>query len=261
MLFAAKARRLERSLGELDSVLVALSGGVDSAVLLGACARVRGLRVEAVTARSPAVPEEEIEAARDLAVLLGVPHHVAETAEMDDPNYRSNAGDRCYFCRQEMYGVFQSVAGLLGIEALADGAHAEDHGDDRPGLRAARERDIRHPLRDAHFSKADVRRLALAYGLPVHDKPAQPCLASRLPVGVEVTLDRLARVHRAEQALRALGFRVVRVRCEDLHGRIEIGVRELGRAQAREPALVAAVVGSGFESAALDARGYRTGGA
>jgi uncharacterized protein len=262
MLFAEKVQALLEGLERHDSILVALSGGVDSAVLLGAAARARPGRVHAATTRSNAVPDEEIEAARRLAGRFGVPHHLIETRELDDPRYRANRGDRCYFCRVEMYDGMRDLAAREGIAAIADGVQAEDSADDRPGMRAARERGLIHPLRESGFSKPEIRRLALALGLgEVQDKPAQPCLASRLPVGVEVTRERLARVERAERALRDLGFRELRVRCEDAHGRIEIGVAELPRARQRERELVAATLAAGFETAALDPVGYRSGGA
>jgi uncharacterized protein len=262
MLFADKVRDLHDRLAGHDSLLVALSGGVDSAVLLGAAARALPDRVHAATARSPAVPDEEIEEARAVAERFGVPHHVVDTCELDDPRYRANTGDRCYFCRVEMYDGMAELADREGLVAVADGLQAEDVEDDRPGVRAARERGLIHPLRETGFTKPEIRRLALALGLgDLHDKPAQPCLASRLPVGVEVTPERLARVERAERALRDLGFRELRVRCEETHGRIEIAVEELAVARERERELVAATVAAGFESAALDPEGYRTGGA
>ena len=163
--------------------------------------------------------------------------------------------------RTEMYGRLRAFADEQGLQAIADGAHADDPVQDRPGLQAAAEHAVLHPLRAAGFGKREVRRLARALGLPHHDRPAEPCLASRLPVGVRVTADRLERVERAERALKQLGYGVVRVRCEDMHGRIEIGAAQLDRARAEEQRLVELVQQAGFESAALDARGYRTGGA
>jgi len=261
VLFAERVARLERHLARLPGLVVALSGGVDSGALLGAAARaVRGPLV-AVTARSPAVPDAEVALAARVARRLGVPHVVARTAELSDPAYRANAGDRCYFCRREMYGVFLGVAAARGIAAVADGLQADDDADGRAGVRAAGEAGILHPLRECGLGKADARRLARAWGLPVHDRPAEPCLASRLPVGVAVTVDRLRRVRRAEEAVRALGFREVRVRCEDRHARIEVGAAELARASGRSEELVAAALRAGFESAALDPQGYRSGGA
>ncbi len=261
MLFAERADLLQRRLARLPSLLVALSGGVDSAALLGAAARALPGRVLAATARSPAVPDEEVAAAAAAAARVGVPHRVVESAELADASYRANRGDRCYFCRQEMYGVLGRLAEAEGIARLADGLLADDLDADRPGVRAAREHEVLHPLREAAFRKADARRLARACGLGLHDKPAQPCLASRLPVGIEVTVERLRRVHRAETAVRALGFREVRVRCEDRHGRIEIGGVELARARRFRADLEDAVRDAGFATAALDEAGYRMGGA
>jgi uncharacterized protein len=257
MLFAGRVRLLEERLAPFPSLVVALSGGVDSAVLLGMAARtVRG-RVLAATTRSEAVPAEEVAAAAEVARGFGVVHRVLDTRELEDPLYRANAGDRCYFCRREMYGVLRAAAAREGIGDVVDGLQADDRVDDRPGVRAASERGIRHPLREAGLGKADVRRLARSLGLRIHDKPAQPCLASRLPAGIEVTAERLRLVHRAEQSLRALGLREVRVRCERSHARIEVGAPELRAALSRADELRGAVLAAGFESAALDPLGYR----
>jgi uncharacterized protein len=261
VILARKVALLEGRLSRLPSLLVALSGGVDSAALLAAAARALPGRVAAGTTASPAVPGEEVAEAKAVAARLSVPHHVVATREIDDPRYRANAGDRCYFCRREMYGALRELAAREGLAHLADGLQADDALADRPGVRAAGEAGVLHPLRDAGIGKADVRRLARAFGLPVWDKPAQPCLASRLPAGVSVTVERLARVHRAETAVKALGFREVRVRCEQAHGRVEVGVRELVRARARMGDIEAAVVAAGFATAALDPSGYVPGGA
>jgi uncharacterized protein len=253
--------RLETRLAGLPSLLVALSGGVDSAALLGAAARALRARAAAATTASPAVPPEEVAEAAATAARFAVPHHVVRTQEMEDPRYRANAGDRCYFCRREMYGALHALASREGLAFVADGLQADDAAGDRPGVRAAGEAGILHPLLDAGLGKEDVRRLARAFGLALFDKPAQPCLSSRLPVGVEVTVERLERVHRAEKALRALGFREVRVRCEDLRGRVEIGPAEMDRARERRAEIEAAVVAAGFASAGLDPLGYAPGGA
>ncbi len=256
-MLAERYRVLEERLREFGSVLVALSGGVDSAVLLAAAARVLPRGVRAVTAQSAAVPEEEVADAREVARALGVPHDVVATAELFDPAYRANRGDRCYHCRREMYGVLDALATRGGGVRIIDGLNADDAVVDRPGVRAASEFRVLHPLREAGLGKATVRRLARGFGLAVHDKPAQPCLASRLPVGVEVTAERLARVHGAERAVKAFGFSVVRVRCEDRHARIEIGPAELARARLLASGLEAAARAAGFQTAALDPDGYR----
>ncbi len=261
MILAERAAVLESALRRLPSLLVALSGGVDSALLLAFAAHAMPGRVLAATTVSPAVPDEEVRQAAALASHVGVPHVCVTTHELEDPDYRANAGMRCYFCRREMYGRLWELARSEGIELVADGLLADDATDDRPGVRAAVEQSILHPLRDAGLEKAHVRRLAWGCGLEVHDKPAEPCLASRLPTGVTVTRERLDRVHVAERALRALGYPEVRVRGERTHGRIEVGPRELARAREEATRLVGAVLEAGFETASLDPRGYRTGGA
>jgi len=252
VVLARKVIELERFLGRLPSLTVALSGGVDSAALLGIAARALPGRVRAATTRSAAVPAEEIAAASAVARRFGVPHDIVDTDELADPRYRANAGDRCYFCRVAMYGAL--LDGLDG--PIADGLQADDVVTDRPGVRAAAERGILHPLRAAGLGKAEVRRLARGLGLELHDKPAQPCLASRLPIGVTVTEERLAVVHRAEQAVRARGFRVLRVRCEGEHGRIVVGAAELERARAMADELEAAVIRAGFATARVDEQAY-----
>ena len=257
MTFAHHVARLDAELARLSGLVVALSGGVDSAALLGAAARALPGRVVAATTYSAAVPDEEVAAAAAVATRFGVPHHVLATDELADPDYRANAGDRCYFCRREMYGVLGSLAEREGLAWIADGLQADDLVADRAGVRAAREGGILHPLRDAGLGKAAVRRLARGFGLALHDKPAQPCLASRLPVGVEVTEARLRLVGRAERSVRDLGYSIVRVRCEDRHGRIEVGGAELTRALADPAPLEAAVRAVGFTTAAVDPRGYR----
>ncbi|MHC4408167.1 MAG: ATP-dependent sacrificial sulfur transferase LarE [Planctomycetota bacterium] len=255
MVLAAKVAQLDARLLELSSLLVALSGGVDSAVLLALAARALPGRVGAATTWSPAVPREEVEEAAGIAHRFGVPHLVVETFEIDDPQYTANDGRRCYFCRQAMYGGLSPAE--HGYAVLADGLQADDVLDDRPGVRAAREHGVLHPLREAALGKVELRRLAWGLGLSIHDKPAQPCLASRLPVGVIVTRERLARIHAAESALRDRGYRELRVRCEERHARIEIGAAELARALAERDAIVAAVVAQGFATAAVDPAGYR----
>ena len=254
--FASRTALLEARLAGLPSLLVALSGGVDSAALLGVAARVLKGRVAAATTASAAVPPEEVAEAAATAARFHVPHHVVGTREMEDPRYRANGGDRCYFCRQEMYGALLALAAREGLAHVADGLQADDAAGERPGVRAASEHGILHPLREAGLGKSDVRRLARGLGLALFDKPAQPCLSSRLPTGVEVTVERLERVHRAERALKALGFRELRVRHEETRGRVEIGAAELERARARRGEIEAAVVAAGFPAAWLDPKGY-----
>jgi len=254
---AAKIAVLEQDLAGLPSLMVALSGGVDSAVLAVLAGRAVGGRVVAATTTSAAVPPEEIETARSVAQRAGIPHRVVRTDELSDPAYRANDAFRCFHCRQSMYGALWEAARAEGITHIGDGLQADDLVADRAGVKAASEHGILHPLRSAGLGKAEIRRLALGMGLSVHDKPAQPCLASRVARGVEVTEERLERVLRAERAVADLGYRVLRVRCDDADARIEIGAAELGRALRDEGRLVSAVVASGFRSATVDPAGYR----
>jgi len=254
---AAKVADLELQLGRLPSLMVALSGGVDSAVLAVLAGRAVQGPVVAATTVSAAVPPEELDMARAVAQRAGIRHLAVRTDELSDPAYRANDARRCFHCRQSMYGALWQAASTHGIEQLADGLQADDVVTDRAGVVAADEHGILHPLRAVGLGKAEIRRLARGLGLSVHDKPAQPCLASRVMRGIEVTEDRLARILRAERALAAMGYRELRVRCEDEHARIEIGQAELERALGEMDHLVAMVVQSGFRTAAVDPAGYR----
>jgi uncharacterized protein len=245
------------------SLIVALSGGVDSAVLLALAVAARGREgVVAATGDSPSLAREDLAAAREVAAGLGVPHEVVRTRELDRPEYRANAGDRCFHCRSELFDVLGVLVGRFGGGDIAYGAIADDSPADRPGMAAAERRGILAPLREAGLDKSDVRALAAAAGLPVRDKPASACLASRLPVGTPVTPERLARVERAEAALRDLGFRGLRVRDHDPIARIELEPAEMSRLA--EPgvrdAVVAGVRAAGFRIVAVDLAGYRPGG-
>jgi len=218
--------------------------------------------VLAVTGRSAAVPEHDLADARRVAAALGVRHETVETRELELPEYRANRGDRCYHCRGELFGTLEELAKARGFAAVAYGAIADDAGDDRPGMAAARERGILAPLLEAGMGKGDVRAIAASRGLPVRDKPAAACLASRLPVGTEVTAARLARVEKAESALRALGLGTVRVRDHGEIGRVELDAAGLERIADPElrRAVADAVRGAGFRFAAVDLDGYRVGG-
>jgi len=243
-------------------VLVALSGGVDSAVLLSLAAEALGPeRVLAVTGASPSVSADEMDDARQVAGQIGVRHEVVPTFELDDDSYRANRGDRCYHCRDELFHVLERLAAERGFDAVAYGAIADDTGDHRPGMRAAEDRQVLAPLLDAGIDKEDVRALARAAGLVVREKPAAACLASRIPVGTEVTAERLSQVGRAEAGLRELGFRQLRVRHHDEVARLELdaeGMKMLEDPELRVEA-VRRVREAGFRFVALDLEGYRTG--
>lgn len=249
-------------MGRHESLIVALSGGVDSGLLLALAIEARGSqRIVAVTGSSPSLAPEDLEDARQVARQLGAPHEVVETHELARPGYRANAGDRCYHCRTELFDVLGKLAREKGIEAVAYGAIRDDMSEFRPGMRAAAEHSAIAPLLEAGLTKADVRALAAEIGLSVRDKPASPCLSSRIPVGTEVTVERLAQVGRAESALRALGFLQCRVRHHGEVARLELDPEAERRLQ--DPALRKRVVGaiqsSGFRFVALDLEGYRCG--
>lgn len=259
---AARATRLTALIAELPGAAVAFSGGVDSAVVARAAALTLGRRAVAVTADSPSVPRAELDAARELAGRIGIRHVVIHTAEFDDPKYSRNAGDRCYHCKQELYSRVRRELPALGVGVILSGANLDDLGDYRPGLAAAAEHRVRHPLQETGFTKSDVRALARHWGLAVWDKPASPCLASRIAPGLAVTPERTRRVEGAEAFLRELGFRECRVRYHegDL-ARVEVPAEELPRLAAAptRSELVRRLRELGFRYVALDLDGFRSG--
>jgi pyridinium-3,5-biscarboxylic acid mononucleotide sulfurtransferase len=239
--------------------LVAFSGGVDSTFVLAVAREVLGDRAVALTAHSPSVPQAERAEAAGLATRLGARHLVVESRELDDPRYVANGSDRCYFCKSELYRLCGEAAREQGLGAILDGFNADDRRDHRPGHRAAEERAVRSPLAEAGLTKAEVRAWSEAYGLPTWDKPQMACLASRLPYGTPVTVERLGQVERAEERLRALGLRQLRVRHHGDIGRIEVAAEEMERAFARRAEVVAAVRDAGFKVAVLDLEPFRSG--
>jgi uncharacterized protein len=255
----AKERVARDRLGSLGSVLVAYSGGVDSSYLLWLSRDVLRDRAVAFTALSAAVPADELAGARALARSLGAEHVERSSAEIDDPRYVRNESDRCYFCKTELYTLASSYARANGIAAVVSGTNADDLLDYRPGLTAASEHEIVHPLAEAKLSKAEIRALSRAAGLATWDKPQQPCLASRIPYGTEVTRERLEQLGRAEMALRALGLREFRVRFHGEIARIEIADAELARLIAVRAEAARALRQAGFRFASVDLESFRSG--
>lgn len=252
--------RLEELLRALPGAVVAYSGGVDSAVLLAAAREVLGAeRVLAVIADSPSLARAELAAARAQAERIGAPLRVLATTELADPRYRANAGDRCYWCKEALFAAAQPLAAARGW-TLCYGENAGDAAQHRPGARSAAERGVRAPLREAGWDKAAVRAFARARGLPSAEKPAMPCLASRVPDGVAVSAAALARIEALEAVIRARGFTVLRLRhYSESDAVLEVDAAELPRARALESLLRADAALAGY--GALSLRAYRTGGA
>ena len=258
----ARRDELVATLKGYGRVAVAFSGGVDSTVVAQAAQVALGDMAVAVTAVSDSLAEGELEEARELAARIGIRHRVIRTDEFADPNYVRNGTDRCYFCKSELYGRLSGLLGELGVDAIASGANTDDAGDHRPGMRAASENEVRHPLQECGLGKAEVRALARAWDLPTWDKPATPCLSSRVAYGEEVTPERVRMIDQAEQWLRQHGLRMLRVRYHkgDL-ARIEVPIEELARLA--DPALRADLVPAfralGFKFVTLDLEGFRSG--
>lgn len=250
---------LRGELRRLGSVAVAFSGGVDSGVLLHAAWSALGERAVAVTADSPSLPRSELRDARAFTRGLGVEHVVVRTDEMEDEGYLANEGVRCYHCKHALFRAMTAWAVGRGIRHLAFGEITDDLLDDRPGARAAAEFSVHAPLRRAGMGKEEVRAYARRHGLTLADKPAMACLASRIPVGRRVTPEDLATVERSEQAIRGLGFRVLRVRHLGSRARVEVGAIELELAQGSRARIADVLRAEGFEDYELAA--YRSPGA
>ncbi len=246
----------------LDGVLVAFSGGVDSTLVLKIASEMLGARATAVTAASPTLPHEELEAVRQLSEEIGARLIVASTNQLDSEAFVRNDSMRCYHCKTDLYQLFAPIKRDTGILTIVDGAHVDDLGDDRPGLQAARKFGVRSPLVEAGFGKADVRALAKALGLSNWDKPAAACLSSRIPRGTRITEQKLQRVGQAERLLKDEGFRQVRVRDHEGIARIEVDPNELPDflEPVRRDRITRGLKALGFQFVTLDLEGYRPGG-
>jgi len=248
-------------LRQLPSLIVAYSGGVDSAFLAWAASRALGDRALSVTADSASYPERHRQMAIAIAGQFGFTHEIIRTAELERPEYRANHTDRCYHCKDELFTELARMANERGIAAVADGSNADDRGDYRPGRRAAKEHGIISPLDEAGLSKADVRELSREAGLPTWDEPASACLSSRIPYFSEVTEEKLRVIERAEEAVRALGFRVLRVRHHGEIARLEVARDEMARLFDPDIGrrIDQALRELGFRHVTVDLRGYRLG--
>jgi pyridinium-3,5-biscarboxylic acid mononucleotide sulfurtransferase len=256
-----KERVLLAKLTEIPSLIVALSGGADSAYLAWAAQQALGNRALSVTALSPSYSAHDRNIVEDFVRAKNIHHEFIETHEMDNPAYRANASDRCFFCKDELFSVLDVLAQQRGFTATAYGVNADDTLDFRPGHRAAKEHRVLAPLLDAGLRKSEIRALSQRASLPTWDRPASACLASRLPYGTEVTPERLGLVERGEAALRNLGFRQFRVRLHDKLARVEVAPDEMPRALHPEMAAVIAkeLKSAGFIYVSLDLEGYRQG--
>jgi len=267
---AKRASLIER-LSSLDSLVIAYSGGVDSAYLACAASLAMPGRLLAVTADSASYPRRHREIAEQISSQFQFPHEFVQTAELERPEYRANPANRCYYCKTELYGHLARLASARGFAAIADGSNADDRGDYRPGRQAAREFGVISPLDEVGLTKTEIRALARDLGLPTWDEPASACLSSRIPYHSEVTGEKLRTIERAETALRALGFRVFRVRHHEDRGdgtgaasmvaRLELARDEMARALTPDvnAAIVRELKAAGYRYVSLDLQGYRTG--
>ncbi len=257
----AKEQRLQEEIRKVPSLVVAYSGGVDSAYLAYAAHRVLGERMLAVTALSASYSVRDREQAEACVARINFRHEFIDTDELSNPAYRGNNPDRCYFCKDELFEKLDALASLKNFAAVAYGVNVDDQGDWRPGQRAARQHKVLTPLLDAGLTKADIRELAHRAQLPVWDRPASACLSSRIAYGIEVTPERLAVIEKGEESLRELGFRQFRVRYHEKLVRLEIAPEELPRALTPEMAqkFVEIFKALGFTFVTLDLEGYRSG--
>ncbi|NOX98039.1 MAG: ATP-dependent sacrificial sulfur transferase LarE [Nitrospirae bacterium] len=256
-----KLKNLEKILKEMQSILIAFSGGVDSTFLVKVAHDILGKEVLAVTAQSPSYPDSELQEARELAHKIGIEHLIIDSEELDNEDFAKNPPRRCYFCKKELFSKLVSLAGEKEIRWVADATNSDDEDDFRPGREAAKELKIRSPLLEAELDKNDIRRLSKELGLSTWDKPAYACLASRFPYGERITEEKLDKVDKAEAFLKNLGFRQLRLRHHDSLARIEVNKEDIPALldEKRRKKIIAYLKNLGYRYITLDLQGYRTG--
>jgi uncharacterized protein len=254
-----KYAALQASLAEMDSVLVAFSGGIDSALLLHTAHKMLGDRAVGATGLSQSYAAEEMAEAAEIAKEIGAKHIMVDTMELTDPRYADNTHQRCFFCKQELYGKLNAAAKEHHLAVVVDGTNADDLGDFRPGLRAARDLGVRSPLQEVGMTKAEIREIAHEIGLRIWDKPAAACLSSRFSYGDPITVEKLKKVGAAESFLRSLGYRGFRVRHHDDIARLEFPEELLPEIIERRDEIIAGVRATGYQYVVLDLEGYRQG--
>ncbi|MEO0396803.1 MAG: ATP-dependent sacrificial sulfur transferase LarE [Cyanobacteria bacterium P01_A01_bin.137] len=256
-----KLQQLQSIFHDMDRALIAYSGGIDSTLVAKVAHDVLGDRALAVTAESPSLMLEDLDAAKSQAEFMGLAHRIVHTHEMDNPNYTSNPTNRCYFCKSELHDTLKPLAIAEGYPYVVDGLNADDLQDYRPGIQAAKERGVRSPLAEVGLSKLEVREMSKYLGLPWWDKPSQPCLSSRFPYGELITTEKLHRVGQCERYLRQLGIRNLRVRSDGETARIELPPNEIKNfvATVDLETLVVAFQEYGFAYVTLDLEGYKSG--